>query len=51
MNNDIEKSPRHFLKISDGKLRVHFIKPNKTIIPHLSEKKPNSMNILNSPRK
>ena len=31
MNNDIEKSPRHFLKIPDGKLTIHFIWPYDTI--------------------
>ena len=28
MNNDNEKSPRHFVKIPDVKLRIHFIRPN-----------------------
>ena len=28
MNNDNEKSPRHFLKIPDEKLTIHFIRPN-----------------------
>ena len=27
MNNDNENSPRHFLKIPDGKLTIHFIRP------------------------
>ena len=27
MNNNNEKSPRHFLKIPDGKLTIHFLRP------------------------
>ena len=35
MNNDNEKSPRHFLKIPDGKLTIHFIRPydNRCPVP------------------
>ena len=31
MNNDNEKSPRHFLKIPDGKLSIHFIRPYRDV--------------------